>query len=74
MDLGVIIPCEITQRKTSTIWYHLYAESKTQTKQNKTKKRLIGTENKLVATRRERVRVWGKQVYGIRRYKSPILQ
>ena len=38
MDLGIIIPCEITQRNTGTIWSHLYVESKTQTKQNKMKK------------------------------------
>ena len=28
MDLEIIILSEVSQRKTNTIWYHLYVESK----------------------------------------------
>ena len=27
MDLEIIIPSEVSQRKTNTIWYHLHVES-----------------------------------------------
>ena len=57
MDLKGVMPSEISQRKTNTVWYHLYVESKK--KYNKlmnTKKgsRLTDTENKLGVTRRKR--------------------
>ena len=29
MDLEIIIVSEVSQRKTNTIWYHLYVEYKT---------------------------------------------
>ena len=43
---------EIRQRKTNTVWYHLYVESKKQNKLvNKQKgERLTDIENKLVVT------------------------
>ena len=28
MDLDIIILSEVSKRKTNTIWYHLYVESK----------------------------------------------
>ena len=28
MDLKGVMPSEISQRKTNTVWYHLYVESK----------------------------------------------
>ena len=39
IDLGGIMLSEISQRKTNTIWFHLYVESKTQNKQNRNKHR-----------------------------------
>ena len=54
MDLEGIMLLEVRQRKTNTIRYHLYVESK---KYNKlvyiTKKQRAHTENKLVVTNGE---------------------
>ena len=54
MDLEGIMLLEVRQRKTNTIRYHLYVESK---KYNKlvyiTKKQRTHTENKLVVTNGE---------------------
>ena len=49
IDLEGIVLSETSQRKTNTIWFHLYAESKTETKQKPTK--LTDTENGLVVAR-----------------------
>ena len=55
MDLKGVMPSEISQRKTNTVWYHLYVESKK--KKNTTNwwiqkkgSRLTDTENKLGVT------------------------
>ena len=40
MDLKGVMPSEISQRKTNTVWYHLYVESKKKIQQiNEYKKR-----------------------------------
>jgi len=45
MDLEGTVLSEISQRKTSAVWYHLYAESKKYNKQvNKTRSRLTNRE------------------------------
>ena len=41
-----IMLSEINQRKSNTIWFHLYVESKEQNKQNSN--RLTDSENKLM--------------------------
>ena len=61
MDLDGIMLSEISQRKISTIRFHLYVESKKQSKQTKqSRNRLIDTENKLVSTRGEGNGGWAK--------------
>ena len=58
MDLEGIMLSEISQRKTNTVWSHLYVESKKkqneQAKQNEN--RLIDADNKLVPARGEEVK------------------
>lgn len=56
---------EISQRKqTPYDWYHLYVESKNQTKWKKNKAKLINTENRLKADRRKMGRRMGKRGKG----------
>ena len=50
-DLGGIMPNEVNQRKTSTVWYHLYVESKKYNRLvNITEKQTQIQKNKLVVT------------------------
>ena len=49
----------VRQRKTNTVWFHLYVESKKQNKQ-KTRNRIIDTQNKLVVAGEEGVGGIGK--------------
>ena len=51
MQLEIIILSEVSQRKTNSIWSHLYGESKEWTRKFKeeTKNKLLDTENRLVA-------------------------
>ena len=51
MDLEGIMISEISQRKTNTIWSHLYVDSKKQ--RNKTKWQQIDTQKKYVLVRGE---------------------
>ena len=51
MDLENIMLSEISQRKTNTVWYHLYVESKKYYKWMYVKNRLTDMENKLVITK-----------------------
>ena len=52
MDLEGLMLSEISQRKTNTVWYHLYVESKKYNKLVNITKRSRPTdiENKLVVT------------------------
>lgn len=59
MGLEGIMVSETSQRKTNTICFYLYVESKNQHKQNRNK--LIDTENKLMVTRWEEVGKNGKK-------------
>ena len=58
MELEGSMLSEISQRKTNTVWSHLYVESKKkqneQAKQNEN--RLIDADNKLVPARGEEVK------------------
>ena len=51
IDLEGTVLCEISQRKTDTISFRSYVESK-----NQTKSRFINTENKLMVARGKRSR------------------
>ena len=57
MNLEIIILIKVSQRKTNTMWYHLYVESKIWYKstylQNRNRFTIIG--NKLMVTKEERV-------------------
>ena len=55
-DLEIIILSEVSQKKTNSVWFHLYMKSKKQNKQIKPNK-IINTESKLVVAREEVV--WG---------------
>lgn len=62
---------EVRQRKTDTIPFHLYVDSKKQNKQ-KSRNRFINTENNLVVAR-ERVGgrgIWVKGVEGKKKYRQ----
>ena len=50
MDLESIMLSEMaSQRKTNTIWFHLYVKSNEQNEQKQNRNRLIDTENRLTA-------------------------
>lgn len=71
MDLEGVMLTEISQKKTNTIWFHLYMEFKNKTKKNKDKPkdRLLTLENKLMVIREGEVSGWmGKIVMGIKEY------
>ena len=57
IDLEGIMLSEISQRKTNTVWYHVYVELENKTSDYK-RNRLI--ENKLLVTSGERERGRGK--------------
>ena len=61
----------IWKRKTSTIWFHIYVESKERNKQNRN--RLIDTENRWIVSRKKWV--WGpsKKGEGIK-YKLVVIK
>ena len=62
MDLEDIILSEISQRKTSTIWFHLYVESEKQNKTNEqNRNRPIDTGNKLMVAKEEGGGVGGRK-------------
>ena len=50
MDLEGIMLSEISHTKTNTVWYHLYVESKKQSKLVNITERNRLTENKLVVS------------------------
>ena len=56
-DLEIIIPSEVRKRKTNTIWYHLYVESKIWRNWThlQNRKRLTGIENRPVVVKEEGV-------------------
>ena len=57
MELEGSMLSEISQRKTNTVWSHLYVESKKQNEQTKqNENRLIDTDKKLVPARGEEVK------------------
>ena len=55
MDLEIIILSEESQKKTNTIWYHLYVESKIWHKWTylRNRNRLADIENRLVVAKGE---------------------
>ena len=55
MQLEIIILCEVRKRKTNTIWYHLYVESKIWHKWTclQNRNRLTDIENRLVVAEGE---------------------
>ena len=65
MDLEIILPREVSQKKTNTIWYHLDVESKTQHKWIYlwNKNRLTDIENSLVVAKWEREKKKGPGVW-----------
>ena len=67
MDLDIIIRNEVSQKKTNTIWYHLYMESKTRHKWIYlwNRNRLTNIENRLVVTKWERAGEWWTGVWGL---------
>ena len=69
MDLEGLMLSEISQRKTNTVWYHLYVESKKYNKLVNITKRSRPTdiENKLVVTSREKL---GEEQYRGRGLRS----
>ena len=63
MDLHLIMLSEVRQRKTNTIWYHLYVESKIWYKWTypQNRNRLMGIENRLMVAKgweREGLELW----------------
>ena len=48
-----IMLTEIRQKKTNTIWFHLYVESKKENNEQTKTNGILSTEKKLVATRGE---------------------
>ena len=57
MDLKIIITSEVSQRKTNTIWYCLYVESKKMMQMNylQNRDRFTYLENEITVTRGEEV-------------------
>ena len=64
-DLEIILLSEVTKRKTNTIWYHLYVESKIRHKWTylRNRNRLTDIENRLVVAKGEEE--WGREGLGV---------
>ena len=61
MDLEIVTLSEVSQRKTKSLWYHLFVGSKISYKWTywQNRNRLIDVENKLLVTKGKR---WGDKL------------
>ena len=70
-DLAGIMLSKTNQRKTNTLWFRLYVETKKQSKwTNKNRNKLIDTKNKLMVDRWEGFCGIDGKGKGIRKYNT----